>query len=211
MPAEAQVRRRAKRSDDTRELILRSAAELLATYGYTATSLDQVAAHAGLTKGTIYYHFDSKEALYWAVVEPRADRAPEVIRTLLEQELAPLRALKRFVRAALRAAQNPRSRYMHYKELLPLDEEMLAKARERERDYEHLVAQLIQRAQESGDVIPGNPKIMALILTSAISRTARWYNPEGEVTLEEFVDTFYRMVLQGMIVRPAERPAPPLD
>ena len=202
MPAELQVRRRAKRSDDTREQILRSAAELLATYGYTATSLDQVAAHAGLTKGTIYYHFDSKEALYWAVVEPKADRAPERVRTLLEEDIAPLRALRRHVRAALRAAQNPRARYMYYKELLPLDEEMLAKARERDREYEQLVAQLIERAQKSGDVIAGNPRIMALILVSAISRTARWYNPEGEVGLDEFVDTFYRMVLQGMIVRP---------
>src|SRR5689334_12394519 len=101
MMADVHVRRRAKRSDDTREQIIHAAAELLATQGYTATSLEQVAAHAGITKGTIYYHFESKEALYWAVVEPAAGRAPVRIREVLEKDLPPLVLVRDWLHGAL--------------------------------------------------------------------------------------------------------------
>ncbi|PZS17299.1 MAG: TetR family transcriptional regulator [Pseudonocardiales bacterium] len=52
----------------TREQILRGAAEMFDRYGYGA-SLSDVIAHAGVTKGALYFHFGSKEDLAHAVIE----------------------------------------------------------------------------------------------------------------------------------------------
>jgi AcrR family transcriptional regulator len=54
---------------ERREQILRAATEAFARSGFAATSLDDVAAEAGVTRMIVYTHFESKEALYRAVLD----------------------------------------------------------------------------------------------------------------------------------------------
>ena len=46
-----------------RERLLQAAFTLLRTRGFTATSVDDLCAAAGVTKGAFFHHFPSKEAL----------------------------------------------------------------------------------------------------------------------------------------------------
>ena len=48
--------------------IVAAALELFVERGFTATKLDDVARKAGISKGTLYLYFESKEALFRAVV-----------------------------------------------------------------------------------------------------------------------------------------------
>jgi AcrR family transcriptional regulator len=59
------------------ESILRGAARAFARSGFAATSMEDVAAEAGITKLIVYRHFDSKEELYRAVLERISDRLTE--------------------------------------------------------------------------------------------------------------------------------------
>ena len=52
-----------------REQILAAATEAFARTGFAATSLDEIAAHAGVTRVILYRHFDSKAGLYQAVLD----------------------------------------------------------------------------------------------------------------------------------------------
>lgn len=63
---------------ETRERILASAARVFARKGFQRASLDEVAADAGLTKGAIYWHFKSKNDLFFAILDSRLrqDTAP---------------------------------------------------------------------------------------------------------------------------------------
>ena len=60
-----------------------AALELFVEKGFAATRLDDVAARAGVSKGTLYLYFDSKEALFRAVIQegvvPVLDAADEVM------------------------------------------------------------------------------------------------------------------------------------
>jgi AcrR family transcriptional regulator len=56
------------------ERILDAAAELLGLYGYRRVSIDDVAARARVGKGTIYLHWKTREALFWAALEREAMR-----------------------------------------------------------------------------------------------------------------------------------------
>ena len=60
---------RKRRKEDRPSELTAAALELFVEKGYAATRLDDVAAHAGVSKGTLYLYFDSKEALFKAVVE----------------------------------------------------------------------------------------------------------------------------------------------
>ena len=204
-------RTRTKRSTATKDLIIEAAASLLASKGYEATSLDEVAAVAGITKATIYYHFDSKEAVYWAVV------APNVAKTLLRAEDAvernpnPRDAIIELVMLLSRGARESNERYMYYQEMLPLADEMRRAIRAEERRYEALVADTIRRGQEAGEMMAGEPHILALILIGASARTARWYDPSGPVPPAEFWQMFAGLLLNGLLVHdwvPATEPRP---
>lgn len=59
-----------KRRKDARPSELTSAAlDLFVEKGFAATRLDDVASRAGVSKGTLYLYFDSKEALFKSVIE----------------------------------------------------------------------------------------------------------------------------------------------
>lgn len=62
---------------ERREALLRAAAATFAHEGYAATSVDEVAAAAGITRLIVYRHFESKEALYTAVLQRVRDRLGE--------------------------------------------------------------------------------------------------------------------------------------
>jgi len=64
--------------------IVDSYAMVFAEHGYGGTSLDQVAAAAGLTKGAIYSNFDSKDDLFFAMMKDQALNRVEAVRAALE-------------------------------------------------------------------------------------------------------------------------------
>jgi len=61
---------------DRRESILVAAAERFAARGYDATTLDEIAAAAGVTKPILYRHFGSKQDLYLALLARHSDDMP---------------------------------------------------------------------------------------------------------------------------------------
>jgi AcrR family transcriptional regulator len=75
--ATASVTRQLPRPE-RREAILAAAAGAFAGAGYAATSMEDIAAASGVTKLIVYRHFDSKEALYRAVLEQVFKRQAEL-------------------------------------------------------------------------------------------------------------------------------------
>jgi AcrR family transcriptional regulator len=61
--------RRERRPEDRPQELTEAALDLFVEKGFAATRLDDVAARAGVSKGTLYLYFDSKEALFKAVIE----------------------------------------------------------------------------------------------------------------------------------------------
>ena len=56
------------RATDTRSAILDAAIDLFISQGFETTPMDAIADAAGVAKGTLYYHFDSKEGIVDAIV-----------------------------------------------------------------------------------------------------------------------------------------------
>ena len=76
---------RQARSEATRQRIVNAAVELFSDVGYQATGLGDIIERAQLTKGALYYHFDSKEALATAIIT-RPEHVPEQTK----KDLAPI-------------------------------------------------------------------------------------------------------------------------
>lgn len=63
-----------RRGKETRERIVRAAAELFHLHGYYHTSVDAILQRAEVKKGNLYFHFRTKEEIGYAVVESFADQ-----------------------------------------------------------------------------------------------------------------------------------------
>lgn len=73
---------RQARSEATRRKIITSAVELFNEIGYPATGLGDIIERAEMTKGALYYHFDSKESLATAIIEEGSANLFHAFRTI---------------------------------------------------------------------------------------------------------------------------------
>ncbi|MFI2752427.1 TetR/AcrR family transcriptional regulator [Cellulomonas sp. P22] len=82
-PDPAAAPRRPERGDrgaGTRDLIVDAAVSLIADRGFSATSVDDIASAAGVAKGSVYYNFGSKRALFEAVIVEGVGRLTAALR-----------------------------------------------------------------------------------------------------------------------------------
>lgn len=75
---------RQARSEATRQKILDAAVALFIEVGFAATGLGDIIERAELTKGALYYHFDSKESLASGVIAEASDAVFEATRGTIE-------------------------------------------------------------------------------------------------------------------------------
>lgn len=85
MAGAVRARRKAERPNE----ILEAAFEEFVLHGYAATRLEDVAARAGVTKGTIYVYFENKERLFEALAHECGKELHARIATFLEEDSEP--------------------------------------------------------------------------------------------------------------------------
>jgi AcrR family transcriptional regulator len=151
------------------DLILAAVNQLLAQKGYDAMTVDAVAAQAGLTKPSLYKHFESKEALAAAALirlldqalaaaqaqsttAPAGERLRAVLRWALTQHLAGTMPLLPSTRSSLREALLKDARYV-----------------ERLQALSALLLEWIDEAQRDGQIDPALPSDVVLFTLFARS------------------------------------------
>jgi AcrR family transcriptional regulator len=71
---QAKVKAETAELGSSREQLLQAAARVFAKNGYSGASINAIAAEAGFSKGAVYWHFASKEELFFALLDERIDR-----------------------------------------------------------------------------------------------------------------------------------------
>lgn len=101
--------RRAAASADKRELILDAARQVFAEQGLDGASLRAIAVRAGYTPAALYFHFDSKEAMYAEVLHGSLECLGAAVARAVSEAQAPERRVKAAAMAFFRFyAERPR-------------------------------------------------------------------------------------------------------
>ena len=74
------------RAEQTRDAIVRGAAEAFDKHGFVGATLGDVTTYAEVTKGAVYFHFRSKEELARAVIERQHEVSIEQARAFLQRD-----------------------------------------------------------------------------------------------------------------------------
>jgi AcrR family transcriptional regulator len=91
---------RTRRREDTRQRLYEAAVELIAEQGFSATTVDDIALRAKVAKGTVYYNFASKTALFEELLRHGIGLLTDAFRAAVAG-LPPREAVAALVRAQL--------------------------------------------------------------------------------------------------------------
>ncbi|AWS44935.1 TetR/AcrR family transcriptional regulator [Streptosporangium sp. 'caverna'] len=98
---------RARQREQTRQTLLRESRRLFATLGYGAVGLSEIVRAAGVTKGALYHHFDSKAALFRAVLEEVQQQVAQTVAATAEAHDDPWTQFTAGCQAFLTAGTDP--------------------------------------------------------------------------------------------------------
>lgn len=176
-------------------------------FGYEATSMGTLAERLGTSKSAIYYHVTSKEDLLRLALD-RALSELEQVLTLEGATHGPADSRLRFV---LRGAVGVLVNDLPYVTLLLRlrgNSEVERNALERRRQFDHLVATLVDEARADGmlraDV---DARTTTRLLFGMINSIVEWYKPGGAISPEHLADDVIIVAFDGLARPSSSRPA----
>jgi AcrR family transcriptional regulator len=195
---EALSRHRGQPAEDAFDRLLAAARELFATDGFGATSLDAVAAAAGVTKGSLYHHFAGKTDLFEAVFEEEARALSERVAATVAAEPDAWKGAYAGVRAFLEGSQAAAVR-----RIMLLDgPSVLGWERVREIESEYglaLIKLAIGRLAASGEIARHDVTTLAHLLFGALSEGALLIASAGDpARARRKVEREVRLLLDGL-------------
>ncbi len=180
--------------------IIDAAAQLFAERLYHEVRMDDVAAHARVSKGTLYTYFKDKEALYLALTKDGLDRLVERIEGGLTDAPTPEEKVLAFARESLRFFD----RHFHWLELIQRAEILRTNAgasplRASRAKLHELLLALMNELNSTGRFVVDDPAIAALALLGMTREIVRFHPRPWP---EELAHGIARQFLNGVGRRP---------
>ena len=101
-------RKTKEEAEKTRARILASALALFVKKGYEHTTFTDIAARLKMTKGAVYWHFETKEDLLIALVREMIEKFRSQLGDLLAQDLTFLQVIETIIAHACRIVEDPK-------------------------------------------------------------------------------------------------------
>jgi AcrR family transcriptional regulator len=199
------IPRIAYRSKTTRrkKKIIQVATQLFSEKSYHDVTIDEVAAKAGIAKGTIYLYFESKEKLYLEILE----YGFESIESLIENEVAKTDPASEKLKKVLRLIFGFYRQNLDVLRILSRDETHLI--REHYQFTEHwrerrikLYEKILEKGVKEGSFRPINTKLLALIIFGLVRSVMFFYKTDKSA--EEMAEEVLSVVESGILILPVE-------
>jgi len=187
-----------------REEIIRAAAILFRRQGFDATSMQDIAAAVGMLKGSLYYHFASKEELLNEVVNRGVDRLLAGAEPIFASpDLGPREKLRQLIRNhLLHLAQNNDSLVIASYVADKLEKEH-RKAYVAKRDrYEGFLRQVVVEGIAAGEFPPVDVKLTVWAILGMCNWSIQWYRPDGPYSAEYIADYMSHLICDLMLAKP---------
>lgn len=185
---------------ETRRALIAAALELFDVRGYHATSVDDIVAAAGVTKGALYHHFDGKEEILVQIQDDYiSDRLRNAEEILASSSTATDR-LRRLIHESLLAVDQYRGHvtvFLQERRFLSAERFSTIKAKRDRLDsiYESVVRQGVA----SGEFKPElQSRIASFAILGTLAWAYNWYRPDGLLSVDEVSDQLALLLLGGL-------------
>lgn len=187
-----------ERSAATTALLLDAARELFSKKGFADTVTEDILTAAGVTRGALYHHFDSKAALFRAVFEQEEAALTARLMKVAQAQDDALSGLRAGCRAFLEACLDP----VVQRVVLRDARAVLSLEELREIEARYTLAALrngVKNAIASGAMVGRSPEMLAHMILGALSEAAMAiaHAPQPRKVLGEALAEFDRL-LEGL-------------
>lgn len=188
----------------TREQVLHAALKVFSQKGYAATTLEDIASSAGVTRGAVYWHFKNKADLYATLLEERFAKVHAFYKETLSSKGSPLAILERLlVRSLEYLEEDPEYRAVAMlswfkTEVTPELETGFRYKIEGIRAFVNTLEGLIKRGIQEGEIHRSiNPRAAAVAAIGLMNGVSTMYLMDPSLTGEKAdrrlsVETFLR-------------------
>ncbi|WSA10430.1 TetR/AcrR family transcriptional regulator [Micromonospora sp. NBC_01813] len=191
-------------SRSRRDQILHRAGVLFASRGVAGTTVREIADDVGILSGSLYHHFESKEAMVDEILSVYLADLRSRYQQVLADSCAPQQQLRQLIRASLEvAAAHPHATEIHQKDAnylraLPRFGYLKAVARELDGVWLSVIEAGRQDGSLRSDV---DPKTFHRLTRDAIWLTVRWFKPGSKYSLNRLVADCTAVFLDGVSTR----------
>lgn len=188
----------------TRE-ILAAARRLLEQRGPEAMTMEEIAAAAGVAKGTVYLYFQSKDHLIQALIARVGENLIQDVEASLEAPGTPPEKLIRMVSVLLEYLNRERLLFPIYaRELLQGEqgsrEGFRRRYQELEEQFVALVTRLFAEGIATGHFIPANPRLLTFLIRGLVRATGYYQKSEGQAdAAQEALPVILTLISSGLI------------
>ncbi|MBL8488180.1 MAG: TetR family transcriptional regulator [Rhodocyclaceae bacterium] len=195
------ARTRSQDYDSIKQTILESAARLFAEKGFASTSINEIAAAAGLSKAGIYHYFDTKNEILRDMLVQHLEVVSDVVDTALNSSDPPREKLLAFTRMLVESYTRPASRNENtvllneIGSLDPKDREfVIASERRMVRSVERLLLGIQPGLAKHEDY--ARPLVM--LFFGMLNWTDHWYSAGGRMPPAELGALAAEVFLNGL-------------
>lgn len=189
----------AEQSRSRRERILDAAFHTFATRGYRDTAVDDIAGAAETSKGGIYFHFPTKDAIFRELMQTTADKLVGRVEKAVAQESEPVARAEAAIRTVLATFAGHRT----MARLLFLDTVGAGRVFQAETNALHarfasLIEGYLDDAVASGAIPPLDTRVTSIAWFGAINEVvARWLQADSPARLEDAYPALRAALLRG--------------
>jgi len=183
--------------------ILLAATALFSRQGYSNCTMDEVAAHLGVTKPFLYYRFKDKADILAAICGRGVNLTHAAIVEALSLEVSASEKLRRFSEIFAATVLDNTDFVLIYKRevsnLRPEDRQAIVNIRAQ---TDQLVQSLLTQGQEAGEFDCLDPVITARSITGMLGFIVEWHRPRMGIPREELIHTLAELSLRMVGKRP---------
>lgn len=183
----------------TKRKIFEAAMDLFAQKGYDGTSVEEITSVVGIAKGTLYYHFSSKEEILYFLVEEGMNLLKNSIEIKTKNFKSSVDKIKAVVLIQIKSI-------VKYENLITLvidqiwgNEERNLKCREYIYEYIRILENIIKEGIEKGEIIEGKPEVLASGLFGFTCSGLLYKLKTGkELDIQETYKEFSNYIVNGL-------------
>ena len=195
--------KRERQREERRSQILDAALVVFSQKGYHATNVSDVAAQAGVSQGTIYWYFESKDELFRAaLLSAFMDIGEETLGALSACATATerLQALAESMEGLAEVAEGLFMLFLGYWSSSDRDEETAQIWVDLLKQYKDVVVGIVEDGIDAGEFKPVDAESLVWALLAAYDGLAAYAVIMPDMDLERVSRTFVEMLLQGLAV-----------
>ncbi len=182
----------------TKNLIFLSAVKVFSSNGYDGATMDEIAMNAGVAKGTLYYHFKSKEEIFKYIISEGMKLMQDEIDTAANNGDTAIDRLKSVFRIQLDLVHRNRDFFKVIAGQLWGKELRQFELRDIMQNYIKGIEALIDDAMKSKNVKEGKSMLVAYSFIGNLCASSIYEISTGDGDMENIVDRMMDYILNGV-------------